>query len=123
MRPAVTDIPQLLIGIFDDRRALVGVDRGDLFHHPGDLHRIVDHDLPRFCRAQVGKLIQHLLRRPEKEGRLGVCIVKPFSGHDDAAVNLILRIEEMYVTRRHNRFSEFFSQLHDLPVDILQILV
>ena len=123
VRPAVTDIPQLLIGIFDDRRALVGVDRGDLFHHPGDLHRIVDHDLPRFCRAQVGELLQHLLRCPEKEGRLCVCIVKPFSGHNDTAVNLILWIEEMYVACRHNGFSEFFSQFHDLPVDISQILV
>ena len=52
-----------------------------------------------------------------------ICIVKTFSRHDDPAVDFIIRIEEVYVAGGNYRFAEFLPQLHDLPVDILQIFV
>ena len=120
---AVTDVPELLVRVLDDRRALVRVHRRDLLDHACDLHRIVDHDLPRLRRAKVGELIQHLLRRTQEKRRLVVCIIESFPGHDDPAVYFVIRIQEMHVAGCHNGLAELLAQLHNLPVDVFQVLL
>ena len=52
----VADLPQRLIGIGNDRRALVRPDRRNLFCHIRNLAGIVYHDLFCFCRTQIFKL-------------------------------------------------------------------
>ena len=123
MRLAVTDVSELLIRILDNRRAFVRIYRRDLLHHARDLDRVVNDDLTRLCRAQVREFFQHFLCCPQIEGRLGIRIVKPFAGHDNTAVHFIFRVKEMHVAGGDHGFPEFFSQFHDLPVDIPEILV
>ena len=119
----ITNIAQILLGIFDDRRAFIGIDRRDLLDHIRDLVRILDDDLLCFCRSQIFKFRQHLLGCPKIKRRLVVRIAEPFSRHDDPAVHLVSRIQKMYVARRNDRFFELFSQFHNLTVDIFQIFL
>ena len=123
MRFPITDISKLLVRILDNRRALVRIHRRDLLDHPRNLHRIVHNDLARLRRAKVGKFIQHFFCRTQEERSLVICIVKTFSRHDDTPVHLVIRIEKMNITRCHYWFPELLPQFHDLPVDVLQILL
>ena len=52
----VADLPQRLIGVGNDRRALVRPDRRNLFCHIRNLAGIVYHDFFCFCRTQIFKL-------------------------------------------------------------------
>ena len=53
MRAVVTDSPQCLVGIFDDRREFSGTDRGDFLDKVGDFARIGDDDLLRFLTSEI----------------------------------------------------------------------
>ena len=112
----VTDIPQLLVRILDDRRALVGVYRRDLLHHGRDLVGIFHHHLIGLRGTQIFKFPQHFLGCPQIQRCLVVRVAEPLSGHDDPAVHLVLRIQEMHVAGGHNRLFELVSQLQDLTV-------
>ena len=62
MRLVVADIPQHLIGIVDDGRALVRAHRGNLLTHVSNLIRVLHHHFLGLLAAQIGKFFQHLLR-------------------------------------------------------------
>ena len=51
-----------------------------------------------------------------------VCILKALARHDDTAVDLILRIEKMYVAGRADQLVPLFAKFNHFAVQILQIL-
>ena len=57
------------------------------------------------------------------QGRLFIRVVKALPRHDDPAVHLILRIQEMHITGGHHRLVELLSQRNNPPVDIPDILL
>ena len=107
--------------MLDNRRTFIRAHRRNFFAHVCDLHGVCDHDLVCLLLTQIGKLFQHLLGRAQVKRRLIICILKAFTGHNNTAVHLILRIEKMYVAGRHDRLFVTLSELYDLPVQILQI--
>ena len=119
MRAVVTDSPQCLVGILDDRREFSGTDRGDFLDKVGDFARIGDDDLLRFLTSEIRKLFKHLLGGAQEQRCLLIRVVKTFSGHDDAAVDLVLRIHEVDVARCHNRLMELLAEFNNAPVDLL----
>ena len=119
MRAVVTDSPQCLVGILDDRRKFSGTDRGDFLDKVGDFARIGDDDLLRFLTSEIRKLFKHLLGSAQEQRCLLIRVVKTFSGHDDAAVDLVLRIHEVDVARCHNRLMELLAEFNNAPVDLL----
>ena len=119
----ITDITQGLIRIFDDRRTLIRANRRNPLNHIRDLICISDHDLPGLVASQVFKFRQHLLRRAKVEGRLIVRILKALSGHDDPAVHLVLRIQEMHVAGGHHRLVKLLAKRNDLFVQPDQIIL
>ncbi len=119
----ITDFAKLSVRVLDDRRAFVRPDRRNGIHPVRNAVWIGDDNLLALSRAQVGEFLHHLIRRPQVER----CrILLPVHAHavlDDRAVDLILRIQEMHIARRHNRLSVLLAQLHDLPVDVQHVLL
>ena len=111
---------QRLIRIGDDRRAFVRTDRTEAFDPVRDQVRVGDDDLFCLLLAEILELPQHLLRRAQIQGRLLFAVLKV--RHQDLSVDGILRIQEMHITGGRDRFAVLFSQLHDRPVVILQVL-
>ena len=99
------------------------MDRGNLLHHIRDLIGIGNDDLLCLLPPQIGKLRQHLLCGPKVERRLVICIVKAFSCHDDPAVNLVFRIQEMHVTGGYYRLIKCLTQFYNFFVDLLEIFL
>ena len=117
---AVDQVFELLGGVFDLRR--VEILRQELEHLDavGNGVRVRDNDLLRLFRAEVGKFVEHLLRRAVIE-RHGLVRVGEFLGRQqDAAEDLLLGIEKMHVARRHNGLAELLAELHDAAVEVAQ---
>ena len=112
----IADSGQYLIGIGDDRRTFIRAHRRHGVHHIRDQIGVGDHDFLRLVVAQILKLLQHLLRGAQVERRLVVRILVLSRGHDDPAVNLVLRIQKMHVAGSHHRFMERLADLHDFSV-------
>ncbi len=121
MCPVVTDLRQLPVTVLDHRRALVRPYRRHGLDHIRDQVGVGDDHLLGLIASQIGELQKHLLRRPKIQRRLVIRIRESLSRHDDAAVDLILRIQEMHVTGSRHRLVELFPQPHDLPVDLHDI--
>ena len=98
------------------------MDRRDLFDHIRHTVRIFNNDLVRLLLTEVGELGQHLLRRMQVERRLPFIFVT-VTGLYDASIDRILRIQEMNVARGDAHLMEFVGELHDLPVDLPQVIV
>ena len=62
---AEADLPELLVRVLNDGRALVRPHRGDRLDHVRDLIGVGDDDLLALVRAEVGKLVHHLIGRPK----------------------------------------------------------
>ena len=117
---AIDQVFELLGGVFDLRR--VEILRQELEHLDavGNGVRVRDNDLLRLFRAEVGKFVEHLLRRAVIE-RHGLVRVGEFLGcQQDAAEDLLLGIEKMHVARRHNGLAELLAELHDAAVEVAQ---
>ena len=117
---AIDQVFELLGGVFDLRR--VEILRQELEHLDavGNGVRVRDNDLLRLFRAEVGKFVEHLLRRAVIE-RHGLVRVGEFLGRQqDAAEDLLLGIEKMHVARRHNGLAELLAELHDAAVEVAQ---
>ena len=121
MRLLVTDFPQKFIRIRNHRRAFIRAHRRNPLHHVRNPARVVNHDFLRLGRAKILKLFQHLIRSPKEQRRLVVRIGKSLSRHNDTPVYLVVRLHKMHVASPHHRLVETFPQLHDFPVDLLQI--
>ncbi|MPM71957.1 hypothetical protein SDC9_118929 [bioreactor metagenome] len=76
------------------------------------------HDAQRSLFAQIGKFFEHLLRGLEIQRSLKRSIVKPVFCENDFAVDRILRVEKMHVSRCDNGNSQAVAQRDDLAVDL-----
>ncbi len=121
MRLVVADIPQQLIGIVDNGRAFVRAHGGNLLTHVGNLIRVLHHHFLGLLAAQVGKFFQHLLRSAQIQGRLVIRILKTLARHNNPAVHLVLRIQEMHVTGGYHWLVKVFAQPDNPPVKFLQL--
>lgn len=100
MQLAVDQRFQVLDGVLDLRRKQVMRYGADGFAHVGDVVRVLHNDLIGLFRAQVGEFLEHLVRRAEIERIFAVAILKALRGQQDAAIDLILRVQEVDVSRR-----------------------
>ncbi len=110
---------QCPVGILDDRREFSGR-IGEIFlDNSAILRGLVMTTSLRFPlpRYENSSSISSVVRR--NSGGLVIRVIKSFSGHDDPAVDLVLRIHEMDVTRCHNRLMELLAKFDDVPVDLL----
>ena len=117
----ITDIRQQFIAVLDNRRTFIRPHRGDGLYHIRNSIRIGYDDFLRLIAAKIGKLFQHLFCRPKIEGRLIIRIRKMLPGHDDSPVNLVPRVQKMYVTGSNHRLMKLFAELYDFAVDFLNI--
>ena len=116
-------LPKVLVGILDDGRVFVRMDRGDLIHHVCDLPRILDDHLAGLFAAEVIELRQHLVRRMEIKRRLKLRVGIAFRILQDRAVQRVVGIHEMHVSRRADRLSELLAEGDDLAVQISEVFV
>ena len=83
---------------------------------------IGDDHLPGGLLAQVLEFRQHLFRIAEVDRAVPVGIRKLFGCLQDAAVLLVLRIEEVHIRGRNDGFVQFPSDAQDRTVEVLQHL-
>ncbi len=88
----VADLGQRLVAVLDDGGAFVRPHWRDLLHHVGYHIGVFDHDFVGLVAAQVIEFLQHLLRGVQEQGRLFVSVLEAPARHDDAAVDLVLRV-------------------------------
>ena len=122
MGTVVADIPEGSVGIRNHRRTFIrphGRDSLTLVRNPSG---VGDHHLLRLVRSQILELRQHLLRGPKVEGRLVVRILEALAGHDNPAVDLVLRVQKMNVAGGADRLVKLLSKLHNPLIQINQIL-
>ena len=94
-----------------------------LVHLIGNLARVGDNDLIRLFLAQIGKLLEHFVRRLEIQRRLKVTVIIAHARLDDGAVDRVVRVKEVHVARCHNGNAQFLAQLHDGAVEVTQAFV
>ena len=119
----VADFPEHFVRIRDDRRAFVGPHRGQGLDGVRDPVGVGDDHLFRFPAAQILEFLQHFLGGAQKQGCLIVRVLEALAGHDDPAVNLVLRVQEMHIAGGNHRLVELLAQRHDPPVVVPQILL
>ncbi len=118
----IADLRQGLVAVRNHGRAFVGAHRVNGLHHVRDHIGVLYHNLIGLVASQIRKLLQHLIRGMQVQRSLIIRILKASPCHDDTAVDLILRIKEMYVAGGNHRLVELLSQLHDPFVDVLDVL-
>ena len=91
-------------------------------HHIGDEVRVRhDHLIgPRF--AQVGKLLQHIVRGAEVQRHILIRVGKSLGTQKDMAEDLVLRIHEVHVARGAHGLSQLVPQGQHTAVEIPQLL-
>ena len=121
MSLVIADLRQSLVAVFDNRRTFIRPHRRDSLYHIRYQIGVFHYYFICLIASQVGKFLQHLLRGVQKQRRLIVRILKALSRHDYPPVYFVLRIQKMYVAGGGHRLVKLFPQLHDPPVDILNI--
>ena len=114
---------QVLDGVLDLRRKQVMRYGADGFAHVGDVVRVLHNDLIGLFRAQVGEFLEHLVRRAEIERIFAVAVLKALRGQQDAAIDLVLRVQEVDVSRRADGLSQLLAQPDNGAVELAQLLV
>ena len=118
----VDQVPELLGGVLDLRREEVLGQELDLLRHVGDGPGVLHDHLVGGLLAEVVKLLQHLVRGAEVD-RAGAVRVGELLGRlEDAAVLLVLGVEEVDVGGGHHGFSHGAAQVQDAAVEVLQDL-
>ena len=122
MGAVVTDVSQRLIRLVDDRRTLIRPHRRDRFAHVRDHSRICDNDLITLVTSQILKLREHFFRCPQEQRSLLIRILKSHSGHQDLPIDRVIRIHKMHIAGSADRLIKLFTEGHDLPVDVHQVI-
>ena len=91
--------------------------------HIGNLICVGDDHLFCFFAAQIHKFRQHFFSRAEIKRRLIVRILEALAGHDDAPIDLILRVHEVHIAGSDHRFAVFVAQSHDALIDGDEIIL
>ena len=99
---------------------------GDEKAHVADLFSdavgfVDDHALGGLA-AEVGKFLQHLLRGAEVERGLVVGVLKALGGHEDGAVDGVLRVHEVDVAGGHHGDVQFIAKGEYFAVEVAQAL-
>ena len=82
-----------------------------------------DNDLAALFRAEIGKLLKHLVRGFEIERQIPVRVLKAAPGKQNVAEKLLLGVKEMHVARGNDGFSKLFAQCDDAAVKVAQLVV
>ena len=112
----------LFVGAVDDRRMQAFGDRDDRLDGSGDGARRFDDDLVRKLVPQIGKLVEHFLRRAIIQRTLLADIGKALRILQDLAEIGVALVDIVDVARGSDGLSELFAKLDDPPVDGVQIL-
>ena len=116
----VYQVLELLGRVFDLRREEVFGQKLDLLHPVGDGTGVLHDDLVRGLLAQVVKLLEHLVGGAEVN-RAGPVRVGELLGRlEDAAVLLVLGVQEVDVGGGHHGFSHGAAKVQDAAVEVLQ---
>ena len=97
------------------------MDRRYFFNHVSNLIGVGNHNLFCLFASQIGKFLQHLFCGTKIKRCLIIRIRKSVSRHDNAPVNLVLRIHKMNVAGCHYRLFKLLAQLYDFFVQLNQV--
>ena len=95
----------------------------DLLAHIGDEAGIIDDHFLRLFRAEVGKLLQHLIGGLEVDGQGFIGIGELLAGQQHMAVDLVLRLLKMDVAGGADRLAQLLAQTDDGAVELPQVLL
>ena len=113
-RLAVRHRADHIVGTRNHRRVEIIRYRLEALDHIADFTWIRHDGLVRRLFAEIGKLLEHLLRRPQEERRLQLSIFKSFALHENCTVNAVFLIEKMDVARRDEHLAEFLCKCRNL---------
>ena len=117
------DIFQILIGVFNDRRVFIRMDRRDFLNHICDLIGIGNNNFLCLLTSQIRKFFQHLFCCTQIQRCLIICIGETISRHNDTSISLILRIHKVHIAGSNNRFLKLISQFNDFFINLDQIFI
>ena len=115
------DRVELLLRAVDERGKNALGNRADLLDHIGDFIRVRHDDLVRLFLAEIVEFLQHLVRRAHVERSLLVRVGEALPGHEDRAAGGVLRVLEVHVARRDDRFFQPLAELHNRAVVFLEL--
>ena len=98
-------------------------DRAYSLAHIGNPLRILDYHLARYLGAEIFELGEHLSRRAKIYGARLVGVGILHSGKENTPVNLVLLVKKVCVRGCTNRLSELLTEVVNLSVYILQLLL
>ena len=99
------------------------MNRRYLLNHIGNFVCICDDNFFCLFTSEIRKFFQHFFRRAQIQRSLIICIRKTISGHNDTAVNFILRIHKMHIAGCDNRFFKLIPQFDDFFIDLDQVFI
>ena len=83
---------------------------------------VLHHHLVGLLLAQIGKLLEHLVRGFKVDGQGLIRILKALGGQQDVTVNFVLRVQEVDVAGGTHRLAQLLSQPHYGAVEVPQLL-
>ena len=111
-------VAQDVVCVFDGRRVCAVRERLEHLDEVRDAVWLVHHDAARGLLAKIGEFGQHLGGRLVIQRRLKRGILEAVLREDHLAVDRVLRVEKMHVSRRNNGYFEAVSKGDDLAVDV-----
>ena len=120
---AVDKVLQLPVGVFDLRREEPVRQQLYVLAHAGDGVGVLHHGLVALAPAEVGELLQHLVRGAEIERVLAVGVGEFLGRQQYAAVYLVLRVQEVHVAGGDEGLFQLVRKAHDAPVERAQPLL
>ena len=106
------DFLQLFLSALNGRSKGSERNRTNILHHIGNQIGVGDYHLKSLFPSQIGKFLQHFIRRAQIQRSLLVSVAEFHPRHQYRAEYSISGIEKMHVAGRHNRLVQRFSQLN-----------
>ena len=120
---AVDEGFQVLDGIFNLRREQIVRHGPQRLAPVNDAVRVLDDDLMRLFRAEIGEFLHHLICRAQIQRQRPVGVGHLLGGKQDVAENLILRVEEVHVAGGDDGLSQLLAELDDGAVEAAQFFL
>ena len=122
MRALHTGLAQCVLRALDLRRELSGRYRTDAaVDQARDIVGIIHHDFLRPL-AQIRKFFHHFVGGLHVKALAALRVLKAHAGHDDVAVDRVIRFRIVRVRRRHHALAELVRQRQDPLVDLTDIV-
>ncbi len=123
MRALHAGLAQRVLRALDLRREFSGGYRTDAsIDQARDIIGIVHHDFLR-PRAQIRKFFHHFVGGLHIKALAALRVLKAHAGHDDVAVDRVVRLRIVRVCRRHHALAELVRQRQDPLVDLADIVL